>query len=91
MVKAYEKYAEKGFEILGVSLDHSRDNWLKAVKDDGLTWTQVSDLKYWSNEVAALYGIVSIPGNLLLDPDGVIIRKQLRGDDLHSALEELLP
>jgi len=91
VVKAYEKYADKGFEILGVSLDHSRDNWLKAVKDDGLTWTQVSDLKYWSNEVAALYGIVSIPGNLLLDPDGVIIRKQLRGDDLHSALEELLP
>ncbi|MCK5463969.1 MAG: AhpC/TSA family protein [Bacteroidales bacterium] len=91
VVKAYEKYADKGFEILGVSLDHSRDNWLKAVKDDGLTWTQLSDLKYWSNEVAALYGIVSIPGNLLLDPDGVIIRKQLRGDDLHSALEELMP
>ena len=91
VVKAHEKYADKGFEILGVSLDHSRDNWLKAVKNDGLTWTQVSDLKYWSNEVAALYGIVSIPGNLLLDPDGVIIRKQLRGDDLHSALEELLP
>ena len=91
VVRAYEKYADKGFEILGVSMDHSRDNWLKAVKDDGLTWPQVSDLKYWSNEVAALYGIVSIPSNLLLDPDGVIIRKKLKGDDLHSALEELLP
>jgi peroxiredoxin len=91
VVAAYQKYNDKGFEVLGVSLDHSRENWLKAVKDDGLTWTQVSDLKYWSNEVAALYGISSIPNNLLLDPEGVIIRKNLRGDDLHSALEKLLP
>lgn len=91
LVNAYQKYKNRGFEVLGVSLDNSRDRWMKAVKDDGLGWTQVSDLKYWSNEVAALYGISSIPSNLLLDPDGVIIKKNLRGEDLHSALEELLP
>ena len=91
VVSAYQKYTDKGFEVLGVSLDNSRDKWLKAVKDDGLLWTQVSDLKYWSNEAAALYGISSIPSNLLLDREGVIIKKNLRGEDLHSVLEELLP
>jgi len=91
VVSAYQKYNDSGFEILGVSLDDSRENWLKAVKDDGLAWTQVSDLKYWSNEAAALYGISSIPSNLLLDREGLIIKKNLRGEDLHSALEELLP
>ncbi len=91
VVSAYQKYNDKGFEVLGVSLDKSRERWLKAVQDDGLAWTQVSDLKYWSNEAAALYGISSIPSNLLLDPDGVIIKKNLRGDDLHSALAALLP
>jgi peroxiredoxin len=87
----YQKYSDRGFEILGVSLDDAREYWLKAVKDDGLTWTQVSDLKGWANGVAALYGISSIPSNLLLDPEGVIIKKNLRGEDLHSALAALLP
>ena len=91
VVSAYQKFNEKGFEVLGVSLDQSRDRWLKAVKDDDLTWTQVSDLKYWSNEVAAQYGISSIPSNLLLDPDGIIIKKNLKGEDLHLALTELMP
>jgi thiol-disulfide isomerase/thioredoxin len=91
VVKAYQKYHDKGFEVLGVSLDKTREDWLKAVKDDELTWTQVSDLKYWSNEVAALYAISSIPSNLLLDREGVIIKKGLRADDLLSALEELMP
>jgi len=91
LVKAYQIYHDKGFEVLGVSLDRTRDDWMKAVKDDGLTWPQVSDLKYWSNEVAAQYAISSIPSNLLLDPEGKIIKKGLRGDDLLSALEELLP
>ena len=90
VVSAYQKYNNKGFEVLGVSLDNSRERWLKAVKDDGLAWTQVSDLKYWSNEAVGLYGISSIPNDLLLDPDGVIIKKNLRGDALHSALEALL-
>ena len=91
VVKAYQKYHDKGFEVLGVSLDKTREDWMKAVKDDGLTWTQVSDLKYWSNEVAALYAISSIPSNLLLDREGVIINKGLREDDLLSALEALMP
>ncbi len=91
VVEAYHKYNNKGFEVLGVSLDRSRERWLKAVQDDELVWTQVSDLKYWSNEAAALYGISSIPSNLLIDPDGMIIKKNLRGEDLHSALEELMP
>ena len=90
IVSAWEKFHDKGFDILGVSLDNSRERWLKAIEDDKLTWTHVSDLKYWSNEAAALYGISSIPGSLLLDPQGIIIRKNLRGEDLHSALDELL-
>jgi peroxiredoxin len=91
IVAVYQKYNRKDFEVLGVSLDRSRESWLKAVRDDGLTWTQVSDLKYWSNDAAALYGISSIPSNLLLNPEGVIIRKNLRGEDLQAALDELLP
>jgi peroxiredoxin len=91
VVSAYHEYTDKGFEVLGVSLDRSRDRWLKAVQDDGLVWTQVSDLKYWSNEAAALYGISSIPSNLLLDRDGVIINKNLRGADLHAALAASMP
>ena len=91
VVAAYHKFNEKGFEVLGVSLDRSREAWLKAIEVDGLTWTQVSDLQFWSNEAAALYGISSIPSNLLLDPEGVILQKNLRGDDLHAALAELMP
>ncbi|MCK4852888.1 MAG: AhpC/TSA family protein [Bacteroidales bacterium] len=91
VVAAYKKYHDRGFDILGVSLDNSREDWLKAVKTDQLTWTHVSDIKGWSNEVAALYGISSIPSNILLDPDGLIVKKNLRGDDLHAALKELLP
>jgi peroxiredoxin len=91
VVKAYQKFSGKGFDILGVSLDNARENWLKAVHDDSLTWTHVSDLRGWSNEVAAMYGISSIPSNLLLDPEGIIIKKNLRGGDLHLALEELMP
>jgi peroxiredoxin len=91
LVSAYQKFNGKGFEVLGVSLDNSREAWLKAVADDGLAWTQVSDLRYWSNEAAALYGISSIPSNLLLDPEGIIVEKNLRGEDLHAALAELIP
>jgi peroxiredoxin len=90
IVRAYEKYHDKGFEILGVSLDNSRENWLRAIEDDKLTWYHVSDLGYWSNQAAALYGISSIPSSLLLDPEGVIIAKNLKGKDLHEELEKLL-
>ena len=91
VVKSYAKYHEKGFEILGVSLDDEkdRDKWLKAINKDGLTWPQVSDLKIWGNEVAQLYMIRAIPQNVLIDPAGKIIAKNLRGEALHNKLAEI--
>ncbi|SKA06692.1 TlpA disulfide reductase family protein [Sediminibacterium ginsengisoli] len=93
VVKTYQAYKDKGFTVLGVSLDQpdAKDKWLKAIHDDNLTWTHVSDLKYWDNEVAKLYGIRAIPANLLLDRDGKIVAKNLRGEDLKKKLAELLP
>jgi len=90
VVAAYNKYKEKGFDILGVSLDRDKDAWLKAIDDDKLAWHHVSDLKYWQNEVARLYDVTSIPHSILLDPDGKIIAKDLRGEALDSKLAELL-
>ena len=91
VVRAYNKYKGKNFTILGVSLDRpdGKAQWLKAIKDDGLTWNQVSDLKYWNNEVASLYRISSIPQNFLIDPTGKIIAKNLRGVDLEVKLAEI--
>jgi peroxiredoxin len=89
VVKAYEKYKDKNFTVLGVSLDQSRAPWLKAIKSDNLTWTQVSDLKGWNNEAAAKYNIQSIPQNFLIDPSGKIIAKNLRGEDLNSRLSAI--
>lgn len=91
VVKAYNTYKDKGFEILGVSLDQDKDAWLKAVADDKLTWTQVSDLKYWNNDVAKLYGVRSIPASYLLDKEGKIVAKNLRGEELEAKLKELMP
>lgn len=92
VVKAFNKYNSKGFSVLGVSLDRpgAKDAWLKAIHDDNLTWTHVSDLQFWNNEAAKLYGIQSIPQNFLLDPTGKIIGKNLRGEDLDRKLEEVL-
>jgi peroxiredoxin len=90
VVKAYSRFKEKGFEILGVSLDDKKDKWQAAVQADNLAWTHVSDLKGWKNAVAEQYGIRAIPQNLLLDPQGVIIAKNLRGDALEKKLEEVL-
>jgi thiol-disulfide isomerase/thioredoxin len=89
LVKAYDKYKSRGFEIFSVSLDDKKDKWLKAVKDDGYTWPQVGDLKGWENEVSALYGISSIPFNFLVDPNGVIVARNLRGEDLENKLVEI--
>lgn len=91
LVKAYAAYKEKGFEILGVSLDdaNKRDAWLKAIADDGLPWTQVSDLKGWKNEASVMYGIRSIPSNFLIDPDGKIIARNLRGAQVDAKLKEI--
>lgn len=91
VVKAYNKYKTKNFTILGVSLDRpgEKDKWLQAIKHDGLLWTQVSDLKAWYNEAAALYKVQSIPANFLIDPSGKIIARDLRGGDLEQKLLEL--
>lgn len=90
VVKAYELFKDKNFEILGVSLDQTKQNWLDAIEKDGLTWPQVSDLKFWNSAVANLYAVRSIPQNFLLDPNGVIIAVNLRGDELTNTLEKLL-
>ncbi len=90
VVKAYDKFKDKGFEILGVSLDDKKDKWLAAVDADKLTWTHVSDLKGWKNAAADLYGVRAIPQNVLIDPKGKIVAKNLRGEELASKLEEIL-
>ncbi|WP_442587664.1 redoxin domain-containing protein [Pedobacter sp. AW31-3R] len=89
VVAAYKKYHEKGFEILGVSLDSKKDAWLKAIAADGLTWTHVSDLKGWSNAAAAEYGVKSVPASFLIDPQGKFVGKDLRGEELNKTLEGL--
>lgn len=89
VVKAFQKYKDKGFTVFGVSLDRSKADWMKAIADDKLTWTHVSDLKYWQSEAAKTYNITGIPFSLLLDPNGVIIAKNLRGRALESKLEEI--
>lgn len=90
VVANYKKYHDKGFTVFGVSFDQKRENWINAINDDGLVWGQVSDLQYWSNAAGKLYGIRSIPQNILLDRDGIIIAKNLRGPALGEKLEELL-
>ena len=92
VVKAYEQFRDKGFTVLGISLDQpgKRDAWLKAIKADGLVWDHVSDLKYWNNAVAKLYSIRSIPQNFLLDPQGKIVAANLRGEALLQKLQALL-
>jgi peroxiredoxin len=92
VVMAYNKFKKKNFEILGVSLDRpgQKESWLKAIKQDNLTWTQVSDLQFWNNAVARLYKVQGIPQNFLIDPDGKIVAKNLRGPMLESKLCELL-
>jgi len=90
VLKNYRQYHSKGFTVLGVSLDDKKSKWLEAIKKDGLPWIQVSDLKGWKNEVAVLYGMEGIPMNYLVDKDGKIVAKGLRGPDLDKKLEEFL-
>jgi thiol-disulfide isomerase/thioredoxin len=89
-VKLYEKYKAYGFDILGVSLDRSRAPWLNAIESDKLTWNHVSDLKGWKSKHASLYGVSSIPQSFLLDAEGRIIARNLRGQELDNKLAELL-
>ena len=92
VVKVYNQYKDNGFTVLGISLDNEkgRDAWLKAINKDQLTWTQVSDLKGWYNEVAALYSVKAVPQNFLIDPNGKIIAKNLRGEELAAKLKEII-
>ncbi|MEN0005147.1 MAG: TlpA disulfide reductase family protein [Bacteroidota bacterium] len=89
VVRLYNKYKEAGFDILAVSLDKTKDRWLKAIEKDGLTWHHVSDLRGWGNEVAKQYGVSSIPQTVLIDQEGKILARNLRGEALAKKLEEL--
>ncbi len=90
VVAAYNKYKDKNFTIFSVSLDNQKDKWEQAVKDDGLTWTQVSDLKGWSSDAARMYGVQSIPFNYLIDPNGKIVARDLRGEQLEIILKQTI-
>ena len=92
VVSAFQKFKNKNFTILGVSLDRpgQKENWVKAINDDQLTWTHVSDLKFWDSMVVNMYGIDGIPFNVLVDPSGKIIAERLRGEDLEKKLSEVL-
>lgn len=92
IVQAYHKYKDKGFEVFGVSLDRTKEDWLQAIAEDGLVWTQVSDLKYFESKAAADYNVNAIPFSILVDPQGKIIAKglELRGPALDKKLEEVL-
>jgi peroxiredoxin len=90
VVKVYADYKDKGFEILGVSFDEDKAKWIDAIQADQLTWSHVSDLKGWKSVAASLYAVNSIPHTVLIDPDGVIIEKNLRGDALREKLVELI-
>lgn len=89
IVAAYQRYKGQGFSVFGVSLDKEKSAWLKAIQDDGLQWAQVSDLAFWNTEAAALYGVRFIPSNLLIAPDGTIVAKNIKGEELQRKLEEI--
>ncbi|MFN5045210.1 MAG: peroxiredoxin family protein, partial [Bacteroidota bacterium] len=87
---AFQQFKGKNFTILGVSLDKTKEDWIKAIADDQLYWSHVSDLKFWDSEVVPLYGIEGIPFNVLLNPEGKVIATDLRGPDLEQKLKEVL-
>jgi peroxiredoxin len=89
LVETYNLFKDKGFEILGVSLDLDQASWLAAIEKDGLPWPNVSDLKGDQNEAALMYGVSAIPDNFLIDPEGKIVERNLRGEDLREQLEEM--
>ena len=90
LVAAYNKYKDKGFDVLGISLDHSKESWVGAIAHDNLAWTHVSDLKYWDSAVAKLYGVRAIPSNFLINKEGIIVAKNLRGEDLDKLIGTFL-
>ena len=90
VLAAYNRFKDKNFTVLGVSLDKDKASWVKAINDDKLPWTQISDLQQWGNAAAKMYKIESIPSNMLLDPSGKIIGKNLRGEELEAKLKEVI-
>lgn len=90
LVRLYNRMHDKGLEIVGVSLDKNQSSWARAIQDDGLRWNHVSNLKYWQDPIALLYGVRSIPAAFVLNKDGVIVAKNLRGAQLDAKIEELL-
>ena len=90
VVKAFNDYKDKNFTVIGISLDKDKRKWLDAIASDNLTWTHVSDLKYWDSEIPALYGVRGIPANILLDPDGIIIARNVTGEQLHETLGNVI-
>ncbi len=90
MVAAYEKYKDKNFTIISVSLDSKKDAWLQAIEEDGLTWTHLSDLKGWESPAATTYSVHAIPTNFLIDTAGKIIAHNLRGPQLEEKLLEVI-
>lgn len=90
LVATYSEFKDKNFEILGVSFDKDLKNWKKAIEDDKLTWKHVSDLQHWNNGAAGIYAIKAIPQNVLINPDGIIIARNLHGEALKTKLREIL-
>ncbi|MDB4015528.1 AhpC/TSA family protein [Flavobacteriaceae bacterium] len=90
LVRLYNRMHDKGLEIVGVSLDKNQSSWVRAIEDDGLSWNHVSNLKYWQDPIALLYGVRSIPAAFVLNKDGIIVAKNLRGAQLDAKIEELL-
>ncbi len=90
VIKIYSKFKNKGFEIYGVSLDQDKEKWMEAITKDGINWPQVSDLKYWDNVAARIYNVQGIPYTVLIDKDGKIISKNLRGQELEKKIAEVL-
>ena len=90
MVQAYNKYKDKNFTILGVSLDKEKEDWVGAIQSDKLLWTQVSDLQEWKSAAVSTFNFSGIPFNVLVDPEGKIIAQSLRGDSLEKKLDEVL-
>jgi peroxiredoxin len=90
VVKIYTEFHKKGFDVFGVSLDRKKEDWVKAITDDKLTWTHVSDLQYWNSAASKLFAVYAIPSNFLLDETGTIIARNLTGDDLYNKVKETL-
>ena len=89
VVAAYKKYHDKGFEIVGLSFDREKESWVRAIREWDMPWIHLSDLKYWQSVAVGLYSVTGIPDNLLIDPDGTIVARGLRGRALEAALAEI--